>query len=607
MKLNKRIILNKLTLFAMGLMCLVFNFTSVFSQDAAVLDWIYQTYGYGNELAHGIVDMVIDSEDNILVSGGVGSGIVDINPDENNEYLIDAETSFGKGYMAKYSPTGNLLWALEMQLAPALIVLDNEDNIFTSGEINRSIDFDPSPNEYIVEPDARELYLAKYDSEGNFLWVNTTQTQGSSQMFVNDLAICSQTSRVTVSGIFAGNVDVNPDENESDVLSTEAFHIAHAFAATYDLDGEFIWATDFYVQNMISPAREYQVTYDDNGSLFLSGQFHDTLQLDLTENIPPLFSIGAESHQYDAFIAKFSLIGELEWIIGLHGPERIVSRDITIYDDNLYVVGMLADEATFYSSLKTDSVEISYHLNPRPFVAKYNILTGEILWAFDMNVTDNSYGGGYYIKADISGCYISGVFGGTESVDFNPDPNTEHLMTNNSGNQEAFLAKYTSDGDFAWAFSTPGGVFTEPKGLQVLSDDRVVLAGSYRGNVDVSGYGSGDSISSYFTSSINHHVFMGVYKQGMLSLNEVVNKGVVSLFPNPTADKLTIKLSGYKGKDVRIVLYDIQGRSLGTLLEGKLNGENTTLEFDVSHLSSGVYIYNILIGNQNEVLRFIKE
>ena len=192
-------------------------------------------------------------------------------------------------------------------------------------------------------------------------------------------------------------------------------------------------------------------------------------------------------------------------------------------------------------------------------------------------------------------------------MDFNPDPNNQHLMTNNSGNQEAFLAKYTSDGDFAWAFSTPGGVFTEPRGLQVLSDDRVVLAGSYRGNVDVSGYGSGDSISSYFTQSINHHVFMAVYKQGMLSTQEVSTLENITLFPNPVTEKQTISLSGYEGKNVKITLYDIQGRSHGVVYDGKLNNQNKTLEFDVSHLSFGFYLYDVQLETERRTLKFIKQ
>ena len=606
MELKKKINFNKPSSIVLGLVCFFINYNPIFSQDAAVLDWVYQTYGTGSELSQGIGDIIIDNDDNIYVSGGVGSGTIDLDPDDNNEYLITGDNTNGIGFIAKYSPNGFLLWAKELQIGPWYMVVDNDGNLYTSGHFNIPIDFDPSQNEYIIEPDSREMYIAKYDNEGNFLWVKTTETQGSSATETTDLAISSETDRVTVSGTFWGAIDVNPDENENHILSTAGVQVSHAYSVTYDLEGEFIWATDFYVQNMISTAREYQGIYDNNGNLFLSGQFADTLQLDLTENTPPLVSKGTESHQYDAFIAKFNLLGELDWVIGLHGPERIETRDITLYDDNLYAVGMLADEATFYSSLKTDSIEIPYNLYPRPYVAKYNIETGDIDWAFDMKVTDNSWGGGNFITADINGCYISGTFGGGKPMDFNPDPDNQHLMTNNSSSQETFLAKYASDGSFSWAFSTPGGVFTEPRGLEVLSDDRVVLAGSYRGNVDVSGYGSGDSISSYFTSSINHHVFMGIYKQGMLSTNEVTATDGISLYPNPATDKQIIKLSGHEGKNAKITLYDIQGRSLGVVHKGKLEDE-TVLEFNVSGLSNGFYLYDVRMETERRTLRFIKK
>lgn len=609
MKIIKNTIAKSLSPILLGLGFFIMTINAALSQNAAVLDWVYQTYGYGENLGHGFGDLTVDKDDYIYKSGGLSSGVIDLDPDPHNEYLIspDPDSQFGLGYVAKYSSSGELIWVNELDLGPHLLTVDDNGNIYTSGEITHPTDFDPSTNEYIIEPDARELYLAKYDSQGNFLWAKSTETQGWSQVFTRDMAISVETNRLTVSGIFVGDVDMDPDENDSFLFSS-IYPEAHAFVATYDLEGDFIWATDFNVQNMISPAREYQVKYDDDGGMFLSGQFLDTLQLDEFENIPPLVSTGIESDEYDAFLAKFNLMGNLEWITSIQGVERVASRDLTSQDGYIYLTGMLAGSAKFYSSLNSDSIEVVHQDLPRPFVAKYEKTTGAVQWAFDLEVTDNSWGGSDFITATNDGCYISGSIGGIKPVDFNPDPNNEHLITNNSGNQECFLAKYTSDGDFAWAFSTPGGVFTEPRGLQVLSNNNVVLAGSYRGDVDVSGYGSGDSISSYFTSSINYHVFMAVYQQGMLSTNAFSeNNGEISLYPNPASDKQTVQLSGYEGKNVKITLYDIQGRSFGTLYEGKLEGENAVFEFDISHLSNGMYLYDVRMDTERKALRFIKQ
>jgi hypothetical protein len=81
----------------------------------------------------------------------------------------------------------------------------------------------------------------------------------------------------------------------------------------------------------------------------------------------------------------------------------------------------------------------------------------------------------------------------------------------------------------------------------------------------------------------------------------------IILYPNPLKDIQTIKIKGYTNQKVKITLYDTQGRSLGTVFEGKLDEENTMLEFDVSHLSNGFYLYDIQLETERRALRFIKQ
>lgn len=81
----------------------------------------------------------------------------------------------------------------------------------------------------------------------------------------------------------------------------------------------------------------------------------------------------------------------------------------------------------------------------------------------------------------------------------------------------------------------------------------------------------------------------------------------LSLYPNPSTDFQTVKINGFANQNVSITLYDIQGRSFGTLYEGKLKGENAVFEFDISHLSNGMYLYDVRMDSERKALRFIKQ
>jgi hypothetical protein len=86
---------------------------------------------------------------------------------------------------------------------------------------------------------------------------------------------------------------------------------------------------------------------------------------------------------------------------------------------------------------------------------------------------------------------------------------------------------------------------------------------------------------------------------------ELTNK--IILYPNPSTDMHTIKIEGFANQKVFITLYDIQGRSLGTIHDGKLESENTSIELDISHLPFGLYLYDVSTETERRALRFIKQ
>lgn len=67
----------------------------------------------------------------------------------------------------------------------------------------------------------------------------------------------------------------------------------------------------------------------------------------------------------------------------------------------------------------------------------------------------------------------------------------------------------------------------------------------------------------------------------------------LNVFPIPSTGKLNIQVPGWQGKEVKIELRDMQGRSLQSLHSGTMNKGKQTLLADLQGLSPGVYFVHV--------------
>ncbi len=76
-------------------------------------------------------------------------------------------------------------------------------------------------------------------------------------------------------------------------------------------------------------------------------------------------------------------------------------------------------------------------------------------------------------------------------------------------------------------------------------------------------------------------------------------------YPNPFNPSTTIKYSVPAGVHITLQIFDILGRNVATLVnEEKLPGKYE-VKFDASHLSSGVYFYQLRSYNYNEIKKLL--
>lgn len=90
------------------------------------------------------------------------------------------------------------------------------------------------------------------------------------------------------------------------------------------------------------------------------------------------------------------------------------------------------------------------------------------------------------------------------------------------------------------------------------------------------------------------------------TLNNAYIPLTVSLYPNPVNESATIKFNIANSSDVKIRIYDIQGKLISTFNLSSMAAGSHSYSFDCSSIKKGTYIVNVVSGNDNATTKFVK-
>ncbi len=357
------------------------------------------------------------------------------------------------------------------------VAVDEHGNVYMSGYFKGTVDFGGGD---ITSNGGSDIFLAKYSSDGTFLWVKTF---GDTSDDVGYSVAVDSNDNAYVAGYFAGTVDFGGGT----VTSSGP---ADIFLAKYSPDGTCLWVKFF---GGTSDDIGFSVAVDRNGNAYVTGYFQGTAD----------FGGGSvtSSGSYDVVIAKYSSTGTFLWAktFGSTGADLGFSLAID-RNGNAYVTGYFQGTADFGGGSVTSNGAADI------FVAKYSS-TGTFLWAKtfgDTTASNTSDDYGYSLAVDANeNVYVSGFFNGT--ADFGGGSITSN------GAADIFLAKYSSTGTFLWAKTfgdTTASNANDDYGssLTVDANENVYITGFFNGTAD---FGGGD-VSSNGSSDI----FVAKYSSG---------------------------------------------------------------------------------------------
>ena len=66
-------------------------------------------------------------------------------------------------------------------------------------------------------------------------------------------------------------------------------------------------------------------------------------------------------------------------------------------------------------------------------------------------------------------------------------------------------------------------------------------------------------------------------------------------YPNPFNPVTTIPFAIYKKAHVELMVFDIQGKLVDTLIDGPMNSGSHNIKYDANHLATGNYFYQLKV------------
>ncbi|MCK5087637.1 MAG: T9SS type A sorting domain-containing protein, partial [Melioribacteraceae bacterium] len=76
-------------------------------------------------------------------------------------------------------------------------------------------------------------------------------------------------------------------------------------------------------------------------------------------------------------------------------------------------------------------------------------------------------------------------------------------------------------------------------------------------------------------------------------------------YPNPFNPSTVIEFSVPQNTHVKLAVYDILGREVSILVDKDMSAGNYKVDFDASHLTSGIYMYKISANNSTKSMKMI--
>ncbi len=222
-------------------------------------------------------------------------------------------------YLAKLDAAGNFVWALNTGFNISKLYCDINNSLFIAGGFNDTTDFDLSSSQTlnIVPSGNYDIYISKYDTAANLIWVKTMGSTGSSGGVLG--ITTDMAGNIIATGTFSGTLDFDPGTNTVNLTSSgSGSTLSDMYFLKLDAAANFVWVKKIGGNNLDYPL---DVATDNAGSIYLTGVFKSSV-VDFDPDTTVTFNLNGTMGSYDAFVLILSATGNFIYAYEIGGPSN---------------------------------------------------------------------------------------------------------------------------------------------------------------------------------------------------------------------------------------------------------------------------------------------
>ena len=255
--------------------------------------------------------LTTDKEGNIYATGDFHLW-VDFNPGIGTYWLSSAVHNRDMIYdlfVLKLNKSGQLVWVKQARTDKYMqgndIELDRNGNIYVVGSYTGTTQFSDDTMGIIKTSSGIEngdIFVAKYDQAGNFIWVKAINGKGLDG--ANSIAVDNDGNVVTI-GEFYGSIDIDPGLKATMIGGKG---ITDAFLQKLNSNGELIWGS-----SIGGPSFDEgnNVFINRSGTYTLVGNFEQSIDADPG---PEVLKLGRVDGRH-GFVQQLDQFGKLLWAL----------------------------------------------------------------------------------------------------------------------------------------------------------------------------------------------------------------------------------------------------------------------------------------------------
>ncbi len=409
----------------------------------------------------------VDASGNVHTVGNF-AGTTDFDPGPGTFSMT--AIGFDDIFVSKLDVNGNFLWAKRLggtsyDYAKSIAV-DASGNVIVCGYFEGTCDFDPGVGTFNLTSNGdKDIYIAKLNSSGNFLWAKSMGSVGLDEATSIDV---DAAGNVYSTGYFNYTVDFDPGAGTFTLTNTSN---DNAFISKLDASGNFVFAKHLKVDDSNIG---YSIKLDATGNIYACGSFRAT-NFDMDPG-PGTFTVGSIAGTDDIFVLKLNSSGNFVWGKTMGGLNYEEAYDIAVDGSgNVYTTGYFENVCDFDPGVGIFTLTAT-GVSTEIFISKLDA-SGNFVWA--KQYSSNGNDGCFSITTDaMHNIYATGYFEG--SCDFDPGVGTFTLAS--AGQSDIFISKLDASGNFVFADRIGAGLSDNGNSVQVDAVGNVYTVGEFIGN-----------------------------------------------------------------------------------------------------------------------------